>query len=175
MRPFFVHSCLHVLDFSHLCLISASALFLSVLVCLVSLPFYYGSSRSNPLYGFYSLSLSLSPLSVSLPLFLALSLSLSFCPFLATSILVSFSSSFGSLLLSSCCHVFWSLDSPPCLPSSLPSFLLSFIHPCPSPVVPSFLPFFLSFLPLVSFMPSRIGGHGERKHRRTGEHAEKRD
>ena len=96
-----------------------------------------------------ALYLSLSPsLSLSPCLFIpSLSLSLSLCLFFSTSILVSFSSSFGSLPLSSCCHVFRASDSPPYLPSSLPSFLHSSIHPCPSPLAPSFLPFLPSFLP----------------------------
>ena len=69
---------------------------------------------------------------------------------------------------------------PTYLPPSLPSFLHFSIHPCPSPVVSSFLlsslPSFLpSSLPLVSFMSSRQGGNGERTHRHTGEHAEKRE
>ena len=123
-----------------------------------SRPFYSGSSRSNLLYGFYSLSLSLSPPSLSLSLYVSFSPPLSWC--LSLLRLGSVFSRPGVM----------SVGLQTLLPPFLPPFLQSSL---PFPGRPSFLPSFLIFLPLVSFMSSQVGERGERTHRRTGEHAEK--
>ena len=142
-----------------------------------SRPFYCVSSRSNFVYGFYSLSLSLAlaPISLSLALSLSLSLSLSvsFSPPLSWCLsLLRWSPVFSRpAVMSFGLQTLLPTALPPSLPSSFPPFNLA----PPRSSLPSFLPSFLSFVSLVSFMSSRIGGQGERTHRRTREHTEKRE